>query len=409
MFSFVVSIMSDESDKELCDNLEYLCPSTPKEIVDAAQRNILQVLPAKSKEKYMKVRDNFLNWRKQKSCNSFSENVLFVYFEELSVNKKSSSLWSIYSMLRSTLQLLDNVDISKYSKLISFLKRKNEGYVPKQSMVLTNEDVKKFINAASDYEYLHLKAIAVIGISGGLRREEIYNIRMNDLSDKQGSVLIVTVPVNKSNKPKTFAVSDTFYDVYKSYLALRPKNATSDKFFLKFSKGKCFNQNLGINKIGDAPKEIAKFLNLPNIHLYTGHSFRRSGATCLVNTGASVNTLKDYGQWRSFGSMQRYYESNEVNKVNISKTICNEIMNGPDNDNTSRQLSVTHTVTSADTSGTSECLLPSNRQDPGNNDYLVLNNKQDSDLLPTNKQDLLSNVFNNCTFSNCTIVLNKDV
>ena len=39
--------------------------------------------------------------------------------------------------------------------------------------------------------------------------------------------------------------------------------------------------------LGDMPKQVAKFLNLPDIDKYTGHSFRVTSATMLANAGGT--------------------------------------------------------------------------------------------------------------------------
>lgn len=60
-------------------------------------------------------------------------------------------------MLKCTLNLNDNIDISKYMKLTSFLKQNNVGYQPKKAKVLTREQVDKFMIDASDEKYLMIK------------------------------------------------------------------------------------------------------------------------------------------------------------------------------------------------------------------------------------------------------------
>lgn len=47
--------------------------------------------------------------------------------------KSPASLWCEYSMLKTTILYKEDMDISKYAKLIGYLKRKNQGYVPKIS------------------------------------------------------------------------------------------------------------------------------------------------------------------------------------------------------------------------------------------------------------------------------------
>ena len=57
-------------------------------------------------------------------------------------------------MLKSTLFIDENTDISKFPKLRAFLKRKNDGYRPKKSNVFNRENVNKFMLEALDDIYL---------------------------------------------------------------------------------------------------------------------------------------------------------------------------------------------------------------------------------------------------------------
>ena len=58
----------------------------------------------------------------KKKCSSFSEEILNVYFNEKAKKLKPSSLWSIYSMLRVTIKLNQNIDTANYGKLKSILR-----------------------------------------------------------------------------------------------------------------------------------------------------------------------------------------------------------------------------------------------------------------------------------------------
>jgi hypothetical protein len=137
-----------ESDNEQC---------TPPEITEAAKTTKLSLLPEKSRKKYEATLANFMTWRNQKNITSFSEDVLLVYFDELSEKYQSSSLWAHYSMLRSTLDINSGIKIENYSKLRAFLKRKSEGYTPKKAATFTPAQIKKFMNEAPDQIYLATK------------------------------------------------------------------------------------------------------------------------------------------------------------------------------------------------------------------------------------------------------------
>lgn len=132
---------------------------TPPEITQAAASATASLLPEKSKSQYERAYKLFQDWRQENQTNSFSENVLLAYFQNLSKKMKPSSLWAIYSMLRTTINLKNNVDISKYPKLCAFLKRKSDGYRPKKSKILTPQQIREFLSSAPDEEYLFTKVI----------------------------------------------------------------------------------------------------------------------------------------------------------------------------------------------------------------------------------------------------------
>lgn len=88
---------------------------------------------------------------------TINETVMVAFFTEKSKAFKPSTMWSEYSKLKSTIALNRDVDISKFSKVTRFLKRKQVGHVYKKSKVLRFDDFCKFIGEANDNENLLLK------------------------------------------------------------------------------------------------------------------------------------------------------------------------------------------------------------------------------------------------------------
>lgn len=77
--------------------------------------------------------------------------------------------------------------------------------------------------------------------------------------------------------------------------------------------------NAGQHTIGWTPKKIAKFLGLPDADLYTGHSFRRSAATMVVNAGGDLLILKCVGGWKSSTVAEGYIGESITQKLEVSK------------------------------------------------------------------------------------------
>ena len=131
--------------------------STPPEIMEIAKEVTLELLPQKSREVYECAYNRFIQWCTEMNVKTYTESVLLAYFANLSATMKSSTLWSMYSMLRSTLNLKNGFNISGYSKLKAYLKKQNVGYKPKKSRVLTKEQMDQFLNSAPDLQYLMIK------------------------------------------------------------------------------------------------------------------------------------------------------------------------------------------------------------------------------------------------------------
>lgn len=270
----------------------------PPDICEAAENASLYLLPAKSRSLYERCYRTYTEWKKSSQTTSTSERVLMAYFHSLAKNYQPSTLWSYYSMLKTTIIINEKLDISTYHKLTAFLKEQSHGFRSKKSKIFSSEEVKKFLTEAPDDKYLLTKVVLIFGIAGSCRKDELTNIKLQDL-ETHGDLLLVKIPNNKTSKPRSFTIGDQLYAIVKKYQNLRPPNATTDRFFLNIRNGTCTVQVVGKNRFGTVPKEIATYLNLPNADQYTGHCFRRTSATVLAGLGDNITTLKCYGGWKS--------------------------------------------------------------------------------------------------------------
>lgn len=116
-----------------------------------------ELLPPKSKKLYEQQYEAFQKWCRAKNVEKTTESALLVYFDEKSKVVCASTLWAHYSMLKSVFNIRENIDISKFPKLLAFLKRRNEGFKPKKSKILTSEQVDQFLREAADDQYLMVK------------------------------------------------------------------------------------------------------------------------------------------------------------------------------------------------------------------------------------------------------------
>ncbi|KAF2904231.1 hypothetical protein ILUMI_01943 [Ignelater luminosus] len=273
---------------------------TPEEIIKAASTATSNLLPEKSRGQYLKEYDLFMKWRAEKQVCSFTERVLLAYFEEKSKQWKSPTLWSTYSKLKSTLSINNNVDISKYSKLIAYLKNKSVGYKPRKSKTFSREKVYKFLEDAPDKHFLMHKVALIFGIAGALRREELYKMTLEDINDT-GTVLIITIPDSKTHIQRRFTVivetTQKNVNLIEIYRDIKPSGQRT------------------------IPSIVAKYLSLPNPDHYTGHAFRRSSASLLVDSGEDLIQLKKHGGWKSNAVAEGYVDESIQNKMDCANKI----------------------------------------------------------------------------------------
>lgn len=192
-----------------------------------------------------------------------------------------------------------------------------------------------------------MQVVLLFGISGACRCDELTNLNVADIEDK-GAYLHISITATKTYKPRSFTIIKEGYpvdplEIYRKYAALRPSHVLHGRFFLNYKKEKCTAQPVGINTISGIPRVVAIFLNLPQSQLYTGHCFRRSSATILVNSGGDLVTLKRHGGWKSSNVAEGYIEDSISQKIETAKKI-QGVTSSSDGCTSSSYVSVTHST-----------------------------------------------------------------
>ncbi|KAJ8912829.1 hypothetical protein NQ315_014412, partial [Exocentrus adspersus] len=185
-------------------DISYTC--TPPGIREKANAATLELLPKKSKAVYKKAFKEFMDWKKSNDVSSFSEDVIISYFSELSTKIKPSTLWSHYSMLKATLNIKKGIDIRKYTKIVPYLKHRSVGYQPKKSKTLSKEEIDKFISEAPDEKFLMTKVALIFCVAGAMRRDELSQLKIGDISDLV-STLLIKIEHTKTMKPRSFTIT----------------------------------------------------------------------------------------------------------------------------------------------------------------------------------------------------------
>lgn len=171
----------------------------------------------------------------------------------------------------------------------------------------------------------------ILGINGACRCIELYNLTIKDMTCHDHEMW-VKLRDTKTKTDRVFVVKNENLPIIQKYQTLRPPATTCDKFFLQYRNGKCHNQVIGRHKMSKFPKDIATFLNLANSENYTGHSFRRTSATLLADSGANLVSLKRHGGWKSDKVAEGYIEESKASKREINTQINKNIKRNTDDD-----------------------------------------------------------------------------
>jgi integrase len=365
-------------------------------------------LPEKSKKRYITQFNLFKHWCETKLITSYSESALISYFKEL-VDNDRKSLWAVYSMLNWCLRIYENVDISKYSKLLAYLKTNTKYYKPKKSKIFQVEEIAEFLTAACDDQYLLMKAALVIGICCACRRIELYALKLENVIVKD-DIILVKLPDTKTKICRSYAITNpNWVEVVKKYRKVRLKLSVSlNNFFLRYENGRCVNSPLGLNTIGAIPSRVAKFLKLEHPMDYTGHNFRNTSANLLANGSGDFFAIKKYGDWNSSALVEGYEEQSLMKKIDVAKIF------GVDGPSTSKNYcdAATQTVVASNVSTNDASTISSIDKNrtitgaPAQYIEIQIGNKKidTSQIIPgllsnVKHCDITVDVYNNCTFT----------
>ena len=136
--------------------------------------------------------------------------------------------------------------------------------------------MERFLNNASDNEYLLQKVIFIVGVFGGCRIGELVVISVDDVEDRS-SAFVVQIPDMKTHKPRIFNIINANNSVPAANV-FRKYRIFTQTVVHQLQEQKCTLQTVRVSTFSTNPRKIAHFLALENPEEYTGHSFRRSSA-----------------------------------------------------------------------------------------------------------------------------------
>lgn len=222
----------------------------------------------------------------------------------LTVNRKISSLSKYYDFLLK-------IQVNKISPLKNHKRLK----VQKKLIIPFSEDeVFKIIDVFSkDFEGKRNLLIVDTLYSTGIRRDELINIKLNDIFLSENLIKVL----GKRNKERLVPVLASLNKRIKDYLDFRNEIHSNSSSLFITKKGKSIGPSL-------VYRVVKKYFSKVSTKVKTSpHVLRHSFATHMLNNGADINSIKEIMGHSSLASTQIY------TKIKLPKIINDYKKNHP--------------------------------------------------------------------------------
>ena len=215
------------------------------------------------------------------------------------INRKISSLRTYYKFLLK----IGDIDVSPLAKH-KVLKTAKILQVPFSEKEI--ENVLEILKEENSFVGLRNKLIVELFYSTGMRRGELINLKLNDISDSQKTIKVL----GKRNKERIIPLLPSALNTIASYLNYR-KDLSSIKdvhYLLLTEKGAKVYETLVYRVINNYfSKASEKVKKSP-------HILRHSFATHMLNEGADIKSVKELLGHSSLASTQ-IYANNSISKL----------------------------------------------------------------------------------------------
>jgi len=320
-------------------------------VFEEGYEQFLTTISPKSMKVYRKRLINYFIYCKEEEVekNVVASLKTYVHYLRNTLKYCGSTIWSVASIIGSWFTIaLDLKVIGANVILKKTLQNWEKQDKVKKSEVFTKENIDTYFRDFPDDEvHLVKKVIMIFAVYGLLRRQELTDLKFEDVVFGDDVVYTTFRRVKGDNKDSNYAITDSVsIALVKKYVNLYENGMNEGRFFRKLQVVKAtqskplklvpFKQPMGINTIGKVAGEIASFLKLVNADKFTAHGFRRSGATLLANAGISLPMLKIAGGWKSTTVAEGYIADCSTTKRKIGEMM--DINNNSSTSSSSKQL-----------------------------------------------------------------------
>lgn len=213
------------------------------------------------------------------------------------INRKMSSLKTYYKFLLKTQQIKEN----------PLVKHKSLKTTSKLQVPFSEKEINEVIETLSKeegFEGLRNKLIVELFYATGMRRTELVNLKVSDISLAQKTIKVL----GKRNKERIIPLIPSIVDSIEQYIQERTRleNIKDTAYLLLSKKGvkiyETFVYRIINSYFSKASEKIKK----------SPHILRHSFATHLLNEGADLNAVKELLGHASLASTQVYTHNSIV-------------------------------------------------------------------------------------------------
>lgn len=294
---------------------------TFNEIIEQKQNYIMLQYNENTKANYNYALKNFIKFLE---LIQMEQIILTKNYMELTLKHyKKHLINKEYSNKTINLYLTVIQSFFKYLGIETNIKKVENTTRKKEYKYLTIQEIKKLIETipkTTNKKELQArnKAIILLLFSGGLRINELINIKSNDYFIKD-NIYYVSIKAKGKLKPELIPIPEQTSKAINNYILLK-KEPNNNYLFSNQTNNKLTRQ--GVNKI---LKQIAiktdKENNLNIAPKISSHIFRHSLARyLLINKGLPINQVKDILRHENINTTIKYLTNSnkEINEIRIN-------------------------------------------------------------------------------------------
>ena len=338
-FDFLADCFAEDTITVVDDEmLGYLPEQQDKTITgkDGLRKDIWDLIDQSMKEstkkKYTKYQQMYVDYWKKTNQDPLSEATYCHFFKDSIDNKLFGlgSVWSVYSCINHWAAKKFSENLNDFKRLRALLKALTKWYLPKKAGIIKAEDMDRLLRTLNHDDPYELQTLvwAALSYYGLLRKDEVTCVEVQDVHIDEEKDEIWT-EFDRATKTRaegfSFCLPGFLIPAFQEYIRQLGPNPDKKSRFLKNMRSKdgIRKENQGKNQERRI-RFIERFLGYEEGSL-TSHSFRRSGATQLANSGISLINLKKAGRWRSSTVAEGYIERSRARMLDQMKRLTTSV------------------------------------------------------------------------------------